>query len=209
MPHRVIVLIAALALLNSPTASAQAKEHSPDDLLARLSYSSTYVWDVNQDRSPQICFALYRDGYYRMSRKSRKTQDGTETLQGKLSQDQLTRLRTLLKSVDLQTGEVGTIRKASESLMAEVVRDGKTVHFVWIDPDHERPFPDSAVRVVNWLQDFEAQGSSPLTLRELSDRPICPSASEKPLHPVIASVHGMSGGSICEMQRAAIGTSVR
>jgi len=130
-------------------------------------------------------------------------------LQGTLSPDQLTRLRTLLKSLDFQTGEVGAIRKASESLIAEVVRDGKTVHSVWIDPDHERPFPDSAIRVVNWLQDFEAQGSSPLTLRELSDRPICPSASEKPLHPVIASVHGMSGGSICEMQRAAIGTSVR
>jgi hypothetical protein len=208
LPH-VIALIATLALLNSPTAPAQSKEHRADDLLARLSYSSTYVWDLHQDRSPQICFALYRDGYYRLSRKSRNAPGGTENLQGTLSPDQLTRLRTLLKSLDFQTGEVGAIRKASESLIAEVVRDGKTVHSLWIDPDHQRPFPDSAIRVVNWLQDFKAQGSSPLTLRELSDRPICPSASEKPLHPVIASVHGMSGGSICEMQRAAIGTSVR
>jgi hypothetical protein len=203
MLPRVIALIAALGFLNSATAPAQSKEHNPGDLLARLSYNSTYVWDVSEERSPQICFALYRDGHYRISRKSRRTQGGVETLQGTLSPDQLIRLRTLLKSLPLQIGEVGAIRKASESLTAEVVRDGKTVHFVWIDPDHERPFPDSAIRVINWLQDFEAQGSSPLTLRELSDQPICPSASEKPLHPVIASVHRMSEGASCESQRAA------
>jgi hypothetical protein len=87
------------------------------------------------------------------------------------------------------------------------VRDGKTVHSVWIDPDHERPFPDSAVRVVRWLQDFKAQGSSPVILRELSDQPICPLASEKPLRPVIGSLKGMSEGPIRESQRAAIGTS--
>ena len=209
MLPRIIALIAALALLNSPAAPAQSKEHSPDDLLARLSYSSTYVWDLNEQRSPQICFALYRDGYYRISRRSRKTPDGTETLQGTLSPDQLVRLGTLIKSLDFQTSGVGAIHKASESLMAEVVREGKTVHSVWIDPDHERPFPDSVVRVVNWLQDFGAQGSSPLTLRELSNQPICPPASEKPLHPVVASVHGMSEGAICESQRAAIGVSIR
>lgn len=187
MRPRVVLLFASLALLNLPTASAQSKEHSPDDLLARLRYSSTYVWDVNQDRSPQICFALYRDGYYRLAKKSRKAQDGTESFQGTLSSDQLTHVRTMLKSLDLQTGELGTIHKASESLIAELVRDGKTTHSVWVDPDHERPFPNSAVHLVNWLQDFEAQGPSPLTLRELSDQPICPSASEKSLRPIIAS----------------------
>src|ERR1700676_3649657 len=100
MLPRVIALI-ALALLNSPTAPAQSKEHSPDDLLARLSYTST--WDLNEERSPQICFALYRDGYYRMSRKSRKTQgwhssgpDGTDGLEGTLPRGQLPHLRTLL-----------------------------------------------------------------------------------------------------------------
>ena len=41
MLPRVIVLIAAFAFLNSPTSSAQSKEHSSDDLLARVSYSST------------------------------------------------------------------------------------------------------------------------------------------------------------------------
>jgi hypothetical protein len=73
MRHRVIVLIAALALLNSPTAPAQSKEHSPDDLLARLSYSSTYFWDVNEGRSPQNCLALYHipsDGRRDQSRLS-------------------------------------------------------------------------------------------------------------------------------------------
>ncbi|MFZ0278024.1 MAG: hypothetical protein WA651_19345 [Candidatus Sulfotelmatobacter sp.] len=193
---RTIAMLAALAFLNPPAAPAQSKEHSSDDLLARLSYNSTYVWDVSEDRSPQICFALYRDGYFRISRRSRQTPGGIESLQGTLPPDQLTRFRTLLKNLDSQTG-VGTIHKASESLTVEVMRNGKIVHFLWIDPDHERPFPDSVARVVNWLQDFAPQGSSPLTLRGLSDQPICPSASEKPLHPVMASVQGMSEVPIC------------
>jgi hypothetical protein len=197
MLPRIVAMIAALALLNAPAAPAQSKEHTPDDLLARLSYNSTYVWDVSQDRSPQICFALYRDGYFRISRRSRQTTGGTESLQGTLPPDQLARVRTLLKNLDSQTG-VGTIHAASESLTAEIMRNGKIVHFLWIDPDHERPFPDSVARVVNWLQDFAPQGSSPLTLRELSDQPICPSASEKPLHPVMASVHGLSEVPLCE-----------
>ena len=207
MLPRVIVLIAAFAFLNSPTSSAQSKEHSTDDLLARLSSSSTYLRDVNDNHSQQICFVLYRDGYYRIAGKIRNTQDGVENLQGTLSPEQLTRLRTLLNSLPSRTSEIGAIRKASESLTAEVVRDDKTAHFVWIDPDHERPLPDSAIRVVNWLQDFKAQDSSPLTLRELSDQPICPSASEKPLRPVIASVPSVSKGPIC--QRAESGTSTR
>jgi hypothetical protein len=201
MLPRIIAMLAALAFLNAPAAPAQTKEHSPDDLLARLSYNSTYVWDVSDDRSPQICFALYRDGYFRISRRSRQAQDGTVSLQGTLPPDQLTRFRTLLKNLNSQTG-VGTIYKASESLTAEVMRDGKIVHFLWIDPDHERPFPDSVARVVNWLQDFAPQGSSPLTLRELSDQPICPSASEKPLHPVVASVQGMPEDSLCVTEGA-------
>jgi hypothetical protein len=201
MLPRIIAMLAALAFLNAPAAPAQTKEHSPDDLLARLSYNSTYVWDVSDDRSPQICFALYRDGYFRISRRSRQAQDGTVSLQGTLPPDQLTRFRTLLKNLDSQTG-VGTIYKASESLTAEVMRDGKIVHFLWIDPDHERPFPDSVARVVNWLQDFVPQGSSPLTLRELSDQPICPSASEKPLHPVVASVEGMPEDTLCVTEGA-------
>jgi len=201
MLPRSIAMLAALAFLNAPAAPAQTKEHSPDDLLARLSYNSTYVWDVSDDRSPQICFALYRDGYFRISRRSRQAQDGTVSLQGTLPPDQLTRFRTLLKNLNSQTG-VGTIYKASESLTAEVMRDGKIVHFLWIDPDHERPFPDSVARVVNWLQDFAPQGSSPLTLRELSDQPICPSASEKPLHPVVASVEGMPEDSLCVTEGA-------
>jgi len=201
MLPRIIAMLAALAFLNAPAAPAQTKEHSPDDLLARLSYNSTYVWDVSDDRSPQICFALYRDGYFRISRRSRQAQDGTVSLQGTLPPDQLTRFRTLLKNLNSQTG-VGTIYKASESLTAEVMRDGKIVHFLWIDPDHERPFPDSVARVVNWLQDFAPQGSSPLTLRELSDQPICPSASEKPLHPVVASVEGMPEDTLCVTEGA-------
>ncbi len=203
---RITALIATLALLNPSTAPAKSKEHGPDGLLARLSYSRTGM----EGPSPNICFAVYSDGYYRMIRRStafvRHGDDGLEVLEGTLSQDQLVRLGTLLKGLDFQNREVATIHKSSESLTAEVVREGKMVPSVWVDPDHERPFPDSAVRVINWLEDFKAQGAAPLTLRELSDQSICPAASEKTLHPVIVSVDGMSEGA---RQPSAISASTR
>jgi hypothetical protein len=72
------------------------------------------------------------------------------------------------------------------------------MHYMWIDPDHKRPFPDSAISIVNWLQSFKASGASPLTLRELSETTICPPPSEKPAQPVIASVHDFPTDAICE-----------
>ena len=179
----VTFLIAALTVLYSSVAPAQSKEHSPDGLLARLSYHSTYGVDWReQQHSPRICFALYRSGHYGISRV---TKDGTESLQGTLPQDELLRVGRMLKSLDSETNAGGIIRQGSESLRAEIVREGETIHFVWIDPDHERPFPDSAMRIVNWLQSFRALGASPLTLRELSEEPICPPASEKRVQPVL------------------------
>jgi hypothetical protein len=199
MLPRVTALIAALTLLCSSATPVQTKEHSPDSLLARLSYHSTYGvdWREQQD-SPRICFALYRSGYYRILRV---TEDGTKSLHGTLPRDELLRVGGMLKNLNGETNADvhvfdssdrwapwygdGIIRKGSESLRAEMVRGGEAIHFVWIDPDHERPFPDSAMRIVNWLQRFRALGASPLTLRELSDEPICPPASGKHVEPVL------------------------
>jgi hypothetical protein len=166
------------------SAPAQSVDHSPGSLLARLSHSGAFV-------SPQVCFALYRDGYYRVLRMTR---DGTESLQGTLPQDELIRLRTMLNNLDFQSGGGGIVRQASESLIVEVVREGEAVDYVWVDPDHKRPFPPSAISLVKWLQGFQAQGASPLATRELSDQPICPAGSEIPV-PVIASLRGLSAGS--------------
>ncbi len=185
MLTQVTAMIAALALLTPAAAPAQEKEHGPDSLLARLSYHSTYMTDSIGQQSPRICFALYRSGHYEISRL---TKGATQTLQGTLSQDQLASVSGMLKNLDSEkSSRGGLIQQGSESLTAEVVRGGETMHYVWIDPDHKRPFPDSALSIVNWLQSFKALGASPLTLRELRGATICPPPSLEPVQPVIAS----------------------
>ncbi len=52
---------------------------------------------------------------------------------------------------------------------------------IWIDPDHNRAFPQSVDRLVDWLQTFEALGSTTIELHELSDIAVCPSANDNPL----------------------------
>src|SRR5216683_6948706 len=77
MRLQTVTLRAALILLISGSAFAQSRTHSPDHLLARLSYSGGGVVDWRHEQgNPQICFALYRSGYYRVSRL---TKGGTET----------------------------------------------------------------------------------------------------------------------------------
>jgi hypothetical protein len=167
-------------------------------LFARLSYSSGHIVDWRQEQgNPQICFALYRSGYYRVSRL---TERGTETLQGTLSEDQVLRFRGMLENLDFQSSGGAVTRNGAEVFIAEVVRSRKTVHYVWIDPDHERPFPNSAMSVVKWLQDFKPEGSSPLTVRELSDQPsICPLASKPMLPPLASWSPAVTGSSLCKL----------
>jgi hypothetical protein len=171
----------------------------PNNLLARLSYNSSYLADGReQQHSPRICFELYRSGRYRMSRMTKAT---TENLGGVLSQDQLSLVTKMLKRLDFDSSGGGIIRQGSESFAAEIVRGDQTTHYVWVDPDHQRPFPDSAVSIINWLQGLTAQGASPLTVPELSTDPICPRISDKPVQPVAASAHRVSGG--CPLQAGA------
>jgi hypothetical protein len=184
---------ATLVLLISGAALGQSGTHNPDGLLARLSYRSGHFIDWRQERgNPQICFALYRSGYYRVSRLTEK---GTETLQGALAEDQAIRLRNVLESLDFQSSSGAVIRNGAEVLVAEVVRDGKTLHYVWMNPDHQRPFPSSATGVVRWLYEFKPEGASPLTVREPFS--ICPNASE-PVLPLISSLNQGIVGSSCE-----------
>ncbi len=177
-------------------ACAQSRTHGPDRLLARLSYSGGHVVDWRHEQgNPQICFALYRSGHYRVSRL---TEGGTETLQGTLPEDQVTPFRSMLENLDFQSSGGAVTRNGAEVLVAEVVRKGRTIRYVWIDPDHERPFPTSAMSVIKWLKDFQPEGGLPLTVRELSTEPsICPVAS-KPLLPLVASLYPAGVGSSCE-----------
>jgi hypothetical protein len=186
-PQKTLLIVTLILFASSILASAQSKEPGSDSLLARLSYNggTSLIGDM-QEGYPQSCFALYRNGYYQILRTSK---DGTESFQGTLSQHQRLHLGRMLKDLDFEGSRGGVVLQGAERFVAEITREGKTIHYMWMNPDHQRPFPNSAARVINWLQDFEAEGASPLTLRELSEHPICPPASAKPVQPVIADLH--------------------
>jgi hypothetical protein len=176
---KITMFVGMLTLVSSCIASAQSKERDSDSLLARVSYNvgPSLVDPDAPDYSP-ACFAVYRNGYYQIARK-----DGTEPLQGTLSRRQLWDLGKMLKSLDFKSSGGGIVHRSAERFVAEVVRDDDTTYYVWMNPDHRNPLPNSAVRIVKWLQEFKAEGASPLmTPRELSEHSICPPASGSPLH---------------------------
>jgi hypothetical protein len=80
----------------------------------------------------------------------------------------------------------GLVLAGSESFTAEMGREGRTEHYTWVDADHLHPFPDSVSGLVDWLQTFKAQDSTPLTWHGLSDIPLCPPVTAKSLQPAIA-----------------------
>jgi hypothetical protein len=180
-----LIVDAGEAQSNAPQSNRAAlNEENPNNLLARLSYDSTYVAEERgQPHFPRICFEVYRDGRYRTSRVRL---GGAENLGGTLSQEQLSHVANLLKKVDFENKGGGVVRQGSETFVAEIVRDGRTARYIWVDPDHHRPFPESAESVIRWLEDFRAQGASALTAPALSMMQICPRMSENPLQPVTA-----------------------
>jgi hypothetical protein len=197
MRDSIVTLITALTLFTSSTGLAQSKKADSDGLVARLSYDSMYLVDSRaQEGSPSVCLALYRSGRYQILMDTEK---GTEFLQGTLSRDQLLRVSRMLEALDFQTGGASLIRQGAESFEAEVHRSGETAHYIWVDPDHQRPFPKSAISVVRWLRNFKAQGASPLTLGEFSWQHVCP--SEEPLLPLTAAAHRESGAGSCGRHR--------
>ncbi len=171
-----VILQTCLAAQSGP-----ADDQGPTTVMARLSYSNTYVTVSGQQRSPGICFEVYRNGRYRLARN---TDGATRTLGGTLTQDESAAFTQLMKKLDFENGGGGVIRNGSESFVAEIVRGNETKRYLWVDPDHQRPFPDSAVSIIDWLQGFTPQGASPVTVPELSTDPICPRASFRPLQPV-------------------------
>jgi hypothetical protein len=156
--------------------------------LARLSYDSTYVTEERgqprfSQNSSRICFEVYRDGRYRISRMALSR---TENLRGTLSEEQVSQVASLLKKVDFDSKGGGIVRQGSETFVAEIVRGGQTARFIWVDPDHHRPFPDAAESVIRGLQEFKAQGATALTAPESSTMQICPRMSDRPVQPVAA-----------------------
>ena len=170
------------AQLNGFPNGPQSNEQTANNLLARLSYDTTYVTEERgQPHFSRICFEVYRDGRYRISRMALGR---TENLRGTLSEEQVSQVASLLKKVDFDSKGGGIVRQGSETFVAEIVRGGQTARFIWVDPDHHRPFPEAAESVILWLQEFRAQGATALTAPEASTMQICPRMSDRPVQPV-------------------------
>lgn len=179
MRPRIWIIILATVFV-SAAVFAQSKGQAPYKTpVARLSYHNS--WPVHeQEGSPDICFALYSDGYYQMRRQA--TRWRVEVVQGTLPQTERVHLEQMLNAPDFESSNrpIGSmVRQGAEDFAAEILRAGAIRQFTWIDPDRQRPFPASASKVVDWLQHFKAEGATPLNLGE---RSICP-AKIRPLDP--------------------------
>lgn len=188
---RTILLFALIASFSCFAVSQDSKEGS--NLLARLAYRSTYVH--NSDEVAQSCFAVYRNGMYRLLRNSGLMLVGPGeddlngvVVQGQLTKGQLTRIKAMLRQLKRPSDENGLVLQGAETFTAEVMSDGESSTLSWVDADHQKPFPAAVSRVVRWLEDFRAQDSTRLTLHGLSAFSVCPPIGAKPVRPVIAGV---------------------
>jgi hypothetical protein len=185
-------------------ASAQSKKVASDSLVARISYTGGRYWQGHDS----YCFALYRSGYFQIlttvkgsppvpgeprslpvpSKPESSTHPNQATQHGTLSQSQLRDVGNMLENLDFKGERGGIVLGGSERFVAEVIRGAETIRYVWLNPDHRKPFPSSAARVIDWLQDFDDKDASPLTLHDASDHSICPSLSDNAVQPLTAGL---------------------
>ena len=197
---RSVACVLLLVSLPAIACVAQSGKRESDTVVARLSYHSGGMgidWRY-QKGYPQICFAVYQSGSYQTSRL---TEHGYQTLQGTLSKEHLTELRKLLNSIsfDSEAGGIDYLEGA-ESLVTEVVRHDKTVRRFWINRGHRNPLPKSATELVEWLENFQAQGATQFQPHETSEIRICPSMNENPL-PLTSSLNSASDNGACGEQK--------
>lgn len=160
---------------------AQSAKSDSDAIVARLSFhSGEMVIDWRYQKNyPQICLAVYQSRYYQISRL---TERGSQTLEGTLSEEDFASLKEMLNKVNFRS-EGGGIQylQGTESVIVEVVRHNETMRHFWVNPGGRNPLPKSAIKVVEWLENFQAPGATPFKHFEASDIRICPSMNENPL----------------------------
>jgi hypothetical protein len=181
-----IISIALWLVANAYTQNNPGLDKPLPKPIARISYSTGIMESSQLQGPPKFCFALFGDGFYRMSRLT--FQGSTEKVQGMLSGDQLAAIQQLLETVKFQSGGGGIVQNNAESFIAEIVRNDKTGRYSWVDPDHRKPLPESAENVVKWLRKFKPQSEEPIDSPELTEDPICPPASTKPAQPVASMI---------------------
>jgi hypothetical protein len=197
MRSRAIFFGALLSLLTPLMCSAQSSK--PRSLLARFTYTG---------ESSRICFAVYQNGeFYRLSKTglvllNPDAQEGSQIIEGRLSEEQLSQLTALLQKIDFRPQTWGgVVLNNADWFAAEVVQDHKTKHYKWLNADHRDPFPNSVLDLVNWLQNFKAQNSKLISSDELGGLDICPPVAVRPLQPVIAGLNSGSDAISCVRPR--------
>jgi hypothetical protein len=199
MRSRRVRILAAVVFLSSTYLWAQenAQKDKPQNrdssptssqsnfVSARLSYSTSAA--VGGERARQICLAVTREGGYRFLQLA--SSGGTAVaLQGKLSDDQLQQLKKLLSDSEfrrLKGGHGGVIFQDSESFGAEISREDGAQRLQWLNPDDQQPFPDSATKLIQWMQNFKPADSEPLLRAEFSG--VCPTAGFQLVQPTVAT----------------------
>lgn len=191
-------------LVISGISSGQTKEESKqqNSPVAQISYNGSI--------SPRICFAIYADGTYLLSRKSTlftpvnpgEGQYGREVVQGTLTKEELQHFAALLRNLRSNPGLGGPVLEKSEWFIAEISQKGSSKRYTWVNGDHRDPFPGSIRKVIRWMQDFKAENSTVITLHELSSIPSpCPSLSEDRFQPIIAGLNPDQTGGSCRAKR--------
>lgn len=195
MRSRTVSFALAFACIASAISLGQTKEQTSP--LARISY--------NGNLPPKICFTVYKDGTYLLSRRASlvipikpdDTDHGEDLVRGMLSKDDLEHVTALLRNIRSNAGPGGPVLEGAEWFIAEVGQEKSTKRYIWVDADHRDPFPGSIRKLVGWLQDFKAKDSSVFTLHDLSSVSVCPSMSDDSLQPIIANWVQRPGASSC------------
>ena len=216
------LLLAALLLLCAIFLFPQAKRDATSDevlarlsqakhdaksgeVLARLSYNESGTSKCCLKEPPadgksnvfipaidpsNICIAVSESGDYRVA----MTLDGRpERLQGKMPDDKLQQLKTLLSSPDFRSlsgNHGGLLRQKGETFAAEILQQNaagvaRKQRVQWLNPDDNNPFPESLLNIISWLKDFRPQGGKQLFYSEFSD--VCPSRGFQLLQPSVAT----------------------
>jgi hypothetical protein len=170
-------LLAMVVVLVSGGLWAQEVYRSPDpELMVRLSYDGPAT--VHGEGLLHVCVAVSRDGEYRIVRSLNSGM--TERLHGKMPQEQIRQLKSLLESAAfrvLSGSHGGLVRQDSESFGAEVLSErqgeNRTQRLHWLNADGESSFPDPVTKIVNWLNRFDPKDGKAFEYTDYPD--VCPS----------------------------------
>ena len=170
-------LLAMVVVLVSGGLWAQEVYRSPDpELMVRLSYDGPAT--VHGEGLQHVCVAVSRDGEYRIVRSLNSGM--TERLHGKMPQEQIRQLKSLLESAAfrvLSGSHGGLVRQDSESFGAEVLSErqgeNRTQRLHWLNADGESSFPDPVTKIVNWLNRFDPKDGKAFEYTDYPD--VCPS----------------------------------